>query len=89
LFDIGFQELIVIFIVALLVVGPKRLPELARTVGKRLGEFKRVFENVKARMNVEMKELEREEQAGRPNPDSSPAQNISVKTEVTAVAEES
>ncbi|NIR25464.1 MAG: twin-arginine translocase TatA/TatE family subunit, partial [Gammaproteobacteria bacterium] len=34
MFDLGIQELVVIFVVALLVFGPKRLPELARTMGK-------------------------------------------------------
>ena len=41
MFDIGFQELMIIFIVALLVFGPKRLPELAKTMGKWVAEIKR------------------------------------------------
>lgn len=41
MFDIGFQELIIIFIVALLVFGPKKLPELAKTMGKWVAEIKR------------------------------------------------
>lgn len=76
MFDIGFQELIMIFVVALLVVGPKRLPELGRTLGKRVGELKRAFDSVKAQVNAEMKELEKEakdnEQTSRPTPRSSP-----------------
>lgn len=39
--SIGMTELIVILVVALVVIGPKRLPELARTLGKALGDFKR------------------------------------------------
>ena len=39
--SIGMTELIVIMVVALIVIGPKRLPELARTLGKALGDFKR------------------------------------------------
>ncbi|MCX7816072.1 MAG: Sec-independent protein translocase protein TatB [Syntrophales bacterium] len=46
MFGIGFQELIVIAIVALLVVGPEKLPELARSLGKAIGEFKRVAEEL-------------------------------------------
>jgi TatA/E family protein of Tat protein translocase len=38
---LGFPELVLIFIVALIVFGPKRLPEIGRTLGKALGEFKK------------------------------------------------
>jgi TatA/E family protein of Tat protein translocase len=50
MFDIGLQELVVIFIVALLIFGPKRLPELGRTLGKGFAEFKRAIEGVRAQM---------------------------------------
>lgn len=45
--DLGFQELIVIFIVALLVFGPKKLPELARALGRGIGELKSAIHGVK------------------------------------------
>jgi TatA/E family protein of Tat protein translocase len=41
MFDIGMQELIIIFIVALIVFGPKKLPELAKSLGRAVGEVKR------------------------------------------------
>ena len=47
MFDIGTQELIIIFIVALLVFGPKKLPELARTLGKGMRELKAAMRGVK------------------------------------------
>lgn len=47
MFDLGTQELIVIFIVALLVFGPKRLPELGRTLGRGITELKAALHGVK------------------------------------------
>lgn len=47
MFDLGTQELIVIFIVAFLVFGPKKLPELGRTLGKGIRELKAAMRNVK------------------------------------------
>jgi sec-independent protein translocase protein TatB len=41
MFGIGMTELMVIFVIGLLVLGPKRLPELARSLGKSLAEFRR------------------------------------------------
>ncbi len=41
MFDIGFQELILIFVIALLVFGPKNLPQLGRSLGRAMREFKR------------------------------------------------
>ncbi|WP_457640950.1 Sec-independent protein translocase protein TatB [Persephonella sp.] len=48
MFGIGFTELIVIFIVALLVLGPKRLPEVAKTLGKFYREIRSTVEEVKS-----------------------------------------
>lgn len=56
MFDIGLQELIIIFVVALLVFGPKRLPELAKTFGRGLGDLKRVFQDVKEQVETEFDE---------------------------------
>lgn len=54
MFDIGFSELIVIGIVALLVIGPERLPKVARTVGLLLGRAQRYVNDVKSDINREM-----------------------------------
>jgi Tat protein translocase TatB subunit len=47
MFNIGPQELLVILIVALVVVGPKRLPELGRTIGRGLNEFRKLQDEVR------------------------------------------
>ena len=58
MFDIGMQEIIVIIIVALLVFGPKRLPELSRTIGKGLSELRRAVEDAKYQVDRELREEE-------------------------------
>jgi sec-independent protein translocase protein TatB len=52
--DLGTQELIVIFIVALLVVGPKKLPELARKMGKGVSHLKSAMSDIKSEVDREM-----------------------------------
>jgi sec-independent protein translocase protein TatB len=57
MFDIGFSELVVIGLVALVVLGPERLPRVARTLGHLAGRLQRYVSDVKADINREM-ELE-------------------------------
>jgi sec-independent protein translocase protein TatB len=57
MFDIGFSELLVIAIVALIVIGPQRLPAVARTLGHLFGRMQRYVNDVKADISREM-ELE-------------------------------
>jgi len=57
---IGVQEMVVIFILALVLFGPKKLPELGRTIGKALTEFRRASSDLKASFEREMHNLERE-----------------------------
>lgn len=59
MFDLGFQELVVIFMVALLVFGPKKLPELGRTLGKWMMEIKRGIYSVRLQMESEIRETEK------------------------------
>jgi sec-independent protein translocase protein TatA len=57
---IGVQEMIAIFIVALVLFGPKKLPELGRTLGKALSEFRRAKNELKNTLEGHLTELERE-----------------------------
>lgn len=54
MFDIGFSELMVIALVALVVIGPERLPRVARTAGHLLGRLQRYVGDVKSDINREM-----------------------------------
>ena len=54
MFDIGFSEMIVCAIVALVVIGPERLPRVARTLGVLFGRLQRYVATVKADINREM-----------------------------------
>ena len=57
---VGVQEMIVIFLVALVLFGPKKLPELGRTLAKALSEFRRAQSDLKATFEKEMRTLEQE-----------------------------
>jgi sec-independent protein translocase protein TatB len=54
MFDIGFSEIVVIAVVALIVIGPERLPRTARTLGHLFGRLQRYVNDVKADINREM-----------------------------------
>jgi sec-independent protein translocase protein TatA len=57
---IGYPEMVFIFVLALLLFGPKKLPELGRTIGKAWTEFNRAKSELKATFDREMRTLERE-----------------------------
>ena len=63
MFTLGVPEMAVIFILALVLFGPKKLPELGRTIGKAMTEFRRASNDLKATFDREMQTLERENQS--------------------------
>ena len=72
MFDVGFWELTIIAVVALIVIGPERLPKVARTAGHWIGRGRRFVASVKADIDREIKaeELKQilEQQAQKANP---------------------
>jgi Tat protein translocase TatB subunit len=62
MFGIGMPELLLILAVALIVLGPKRLPELARSLGRGLAEFKKSTEELKENLNIgeDLKDIQKD-----------------------------
>jgi len=60
---VGWQEMVIIFVVALVLFGPKKLPELGRTLGKAITEFRRASNELKSTFEREMQTLEREHES--------------------------
>src|SRR5215216_5651193 len=56
---LGFPELVIIFVVALIVFGPRKLPELGRSLGKGLSEFKRASSELRSTLDEEIRVEER------------------------------
>jgi sec-independent protein translocase protein TatB len=75
----GFSETIFLFLLALLIFGPKKLPEIARQVGKALNEFKRASNEFKAQIASEIAQLEVEDQRQALPPAQEPAGTIATQ----------
>jgi Tat protein translocase TatB subunit len=66
MFGIGFPELLLIMALALIVLGPKRLPDLARALGRGLAEFKRASDELKQTFSEEARTHEIKRPSGSP-----------------------
>ena len=91
--SIGMPELIIIFVIALIIFGPRKLPELGRSLGKSLAEFKRASNELKSTLEEEIRLDEQRSaleaaKAASPNP-STPAAVPSSGTAPAPPADES
>lgn len=72
--SLGFPELMMIFLVALIVFGPRKLPDIGRTIGKALGEFRRATNDLKSTLEDEVMR-EEIKQIKPPEPPQAPTVN--------------
>lgn len=72
--SIGMPELILIFIVALIVFGPKKLPEIGKSLGKGLAEFKRASDDLRQNIQKEVNSLEQDARLEPPKESPKPAE---------------
>jgi len=63
MFDVGYDEMLLVLLLALLLLGPKNLPLVSRTLGKLLGEIRRMGWEFTSALQDEVEELERQEKA--------------------------
>ena len=82
MFGIGMPELLLILAVALIVLGPKKLPEIARALGRGLAEFRRTTDDVKREMQAAADEIDtrpdsEDAAAAEPSGEGAPANTIS------------
>lgn len=71
--SLGYPELIIIFVVALIVFGPRKLPELGRSLGKSLSEFKRASLELRSTLDDEIRMEDRRAAAATPQVPAGPA----------------
>lgn len=95
MFGIGFQEMLIILVVVLIFFGPKRLPDLAKSLGKGIAEFKKASEEVRKGIEDAVKEESAAETPKPPEdlssygkaPGSAPAPSVPAKPEFTPPTE--
>lgn len=59
MFGLGIPELLIIFVIALLVFGPKKLPDLGKSIGRAMAEFKKASDDFQESVRTEMKAVEK------------------------------
>jgi TatA/E family protein of Tat protein translocase len=87
--NLGFPEMIFIFLLALIIFGPKKLPEIGRQIGRALNEFKRASNEFKSQIESEINNLDVESQRPTilpPSPSLPPAGSVATSGRPEAVS---
>ena len=71
--SIGMPELIIIFVIALIIFGPRKLPELGKSLGKSLAEFKKASNELRNTLEEEIRIEEQKTEAAKPVPPAAPS----------------
>lgn len=86
--SIGMPELIIIFVIALIIFGPRKLPELGRSLGKSLAEFKRASNELKSTLEEEIRIEEQQQRTAEAAKPAMPAQPVAVHQDTAPAAGE-
>jgi TatA/E family protein of Tat protein translocase len=86
MFDIGLQELALIFVIALLVFGPKNLPQLGRSLGRAMREFRRASDEFRSTIETNLK-INELDPIPDPTPAEVPSEAVTAPTPVEALPE--
>ena len=84
--NLGFSEMVFLFLLALIIFGPKRMPEIGRQIGKALNDFKRASNEFKAQIETEIANLERETTPQILPPTQAPTGAVASGTLIDALA---
>src|SRR5881394_1882115 len=84
--SIGMPELIIIFVIALIIFGPRKLPELGRSLGKSLAEFKRASNELRSTLEEEIRIEEQKTRDDKTKPDTVAAAEHSEALAASTVA---